>query len=307
MLRLLHEFPQREYPVDYLLSRLRYRRVLLQTGGVAGDGTALDRETSALTRSWEQEERYWLFRQMNRDLRRIMAPLFVFFEINTLVQCLRFIEAGRFEAVAPLLDQSLFSSVLKKSLRDRIAAPQVLERIERFFHDTPLAVKGLEKVYRDKGVQGCEEMIRRQFHEQALHNCTDQDMYSFLQDLVDLRNTITMAKCLRWKIESVPVLTAGGRIRIARRPVTEDGLRRVVGRLIMDEGGQIEQLHPVGLEPVLYDALLLKMTRRRRVAGQVVPCIEYILRSHLMVKKQSIQLHAMQGHVEGLSGMETVH
>lgn len=310
MLRLLHDLPQRNYPGDYLLSRIRCRRVSLLAEDYSNEDENLSADASDAA-IWvrDQDERQWLFSQMNHDLRRAMAPLFLHFEINTLVLCLRFIEAENLDEIDSLLDRSLLSLDLQKNLRGNVSMPEVIERLDRFFHDAPLAVKGLTGVYENEGIQGCEEIIRINFFEQVLRTCTDPDMHSFFQDIVDLKNILTVAKCLRWNRESAPGLIAGGRLSVTvnDQPVSEDRLRFLVRRLTKEERVSDEQLRPVSLEPALYAILLQKLTRSRRVAGQVVVCIEYILRRDLVSKNRSIHLHARQREGKGLAGREIVH
>ncbi|MDH3328796.1 MAG: V-type ATPase subunit [Desulfobulbaceae bacterium] len=309
MLRLLHELPQRDYPGDYLLSRIRCRRASLLAEDLSNEDENLSANVSDAA-IWlrDQDERQWLFRQMNHDLRTAMAPFFVHFEINILIQCLRFIEAGGGDEIHSFLDRSLWSLDLKQNLRGNDSMPEVLERLERFFHDSPLALTGLAEVYKNQGIQGCEAMIRIIFFEQVLRTCTDPDMHSFFQDIVDLKNTLTVAKCLRWNRESDPGLIAGGRVGtgVTVQPVSEDRLRRMVRRLTKKEGITGEYLHPVSLEPVLYAFLLQKVTRSRRMAGQIVVCIEYILRRYFVSKNRSIHLHARQREEKGLAGRELI-
>ncbi len=295
MLQMLLKFPQREFPGDYLMSRLRYKRTLFvseaQTEEYRGEvPEVFDADIWAR----ELEERKWLFRQMNGRLRDTLAPLFLYFEINTLVQCLRFLEAGRFDEIDPLLDRSLLSAELKKILRHKSGPADAIAGLERFSRNSSLVLKGFVSAYNDRGIQGCEELIRRNFLEQSLQTCTDPDITAFLRDMVDLKNTLAVAKCVRWGRESAPEVVAGGRIRakVIAQSVTGEGLRQMVKRWTKEDVITDEQLLPVNLEPALYARLLLKMARARRVAGEVVVCIEYILHSFLMSRNRSLLLHA---------------
>lgn len=309
MLCLLREFPQREYPDDYLLARLRSRRALLLAEYLVEAEEGLPEGTTGKAiREKEQQERQWLFRQMNDGLRRATAPLFVYFEINTLVQCLRFIEAGRVGDINSLLDLSLLSGDLKNNLRDKTAVPDAIACVEGIFNDSPLILKGLGSKYREEGIQGCEEMFRVHFFQKTLRASIDPDMHSFFQDILHLSNTLTMAKCLRWKREATPPLLAdASTVKTKALSVSEDNLRRLASRLLRKEGVAVAELLPVNLEPLLMTALLLKMSRRRRVAGEVVACIEYMLRIAVIARNRSIRLHAGQWDQRGRTDRETVH
>jgi len=309
MLRLLSEFPQRGYPGDYLLARLNGRRALLISENHTDTDENLHKYTTEKAiRDKEKEERQWLFMQMNDRLRRSTAPLFFYFEINTLIQCLRFIEAGIADEIDSLLERSLMAEGLKNILRNKTTAAKTIECLERILADSQLVLEGLGKTYQEKGIQGCEEMIRIHFLQQAICCYADPDMQSFFRDVIYMQNTLTMSKCRRWKRETTPnlVLDAGA-VKTGILRVSDNYLQRMASRLLRKKEIPGKELEPINLEPLLMTALLLKMNRNRKVGGEIVAYIEYILRIAVTAKNRRIRLHMKGQDKNGLTEKEMIH
>lgn len=308
MLRLLHEFPQRGYPGEYLLARLRGRRgrLLAEDHAEAEEGLP-GHMTGDTIRHKEQQERRWLFRQMDDRLRLATAPLFFYVEINPLIQCLRFIEAGQAEESDSLLEGSLLSGELKNTLRAATSVPQAVDGMERM-PASPPALKGLGRTYQEIGIRGCDESIRALFLQQTLRARIHPAVRSFFLDLVHLRNTMTLAKCLRWQRDITPDLIVDpGTGRIKALPVSEKSLRHMAGRLLRREDLSAEDLRPVNLEALLLAAQQLKMNRCRRTAGDVAVCIEYVLRVAVIAGKRRIRLQTRQPAAGGQPAGEAVY
>jgi len=293
MIRLLHDFYRREYPGEYLLARLCARRGEMMAESSAGGENIADSIPDTTPGEWEQKERQWLYGQMNTALRRATAPVFFYFEIKTLTQCLRYAEAGHFEPIDHLVERSLMALGLKKILRSGASVHEVVERLERFFHDSPLPLRGLADCFREKGVQGCEEMIRKFFFVQALNKVHERDTRFFFQYFIALRNTLTVAKSRRWKKEETPRVAVGSEIgsRTTSLTATEDRLRRMIRGLTDGKEVAAAELHPVVLESLLDAALMRVLARRRRAGGEAAACIEYLLRSRFVAKNSGILQH----------------
>ena len=56
----------------------------------------------------------WVYRQMNEGLRHTFAPLFLWFEVRTILLCLRFRRGGERRKAAGLLADSLLAKQVQQ-------------------------------------------------------------------------------------------------------------------------------------------------------------------------------------------------
>ena len=292
MLRLLREIPGSGYPADYLLPRLRGRR------GSAGAAPAIPRGGTVPVGDspfWEQaaRERSWLFRQLDFELRATLAPLFVYFEVGTLVQVLRYLAGNRAESVDGILETSMLSPMIRVILRGRDGVADVLSRLERSLAGEVLALAGIGASFAEGGLRRCEELLRARFLARVLASGGQDDLTLFFQALVDGRNILAVAKALRWRPDPMPALLPGGSLPLPRpgRRCSADELARMVRRFSHGLNLADEQLRPEQLEPLLQAQLLQKLVRRRRAGGAVSSCIEYVWRGQVAARQRSLRLH----------------
>jgi vacuolar-type H+-ATPase subunit C/Vma6 len=240
------------------------------------------------------EERRWIYLQMDNDLRATLAPLLFYFELNTLVFCLRSLETPQSESMVDNLEKSLLAAELKNILRAMATPAEVVAKLEKFLGSPALDLDGLAAAYGEGGVQKCEELIRRRFFEQVFSGPSHPEVVSFFCRIIDLKNTMTMAKCLRWKKQVVPGLIDGGHIRLrkADRVPTAAGVvkmvRRCTGGLKVTAG----ELHPVNLESLLYGHLSRTMARQMRSGNPVECCMGYVWHCFAASRKRSGEYHA---------------
>lgn len=309
MLFLLHEYPRYDYPGDYLMARLQYRRVRMVADRDTGSGKNAAPETSdAAIWDWSADERRWLFRQMHLDLRLATAAVFLYFEIRGMVHALRFIGAGQHGDIGPIVNRSLLFAGLKKILLAKMPVEKTVDRLAVILHDTPLQIRGLPEILQEKGIQGCEETIRTSFFKGSLGVDLHPDTHSFFTTFITMQNALTMAKCRRWDMESTPQIPHydGFGFKISSLPVTEQHLQRMVRRLTGGRNLKGDDLHPLSLEPVLHKALLEKLARERMGGSRVSACIEYLMICHSVTMKRSSLLHKRQQDRKSSNIMETV-
>lgn len=294
MLRLLIEAIGPGYPAAYLLARIQGRRRSL---------TAVVEETPARnfsadrddSRYWEQAaaERYWLFRQMDAELRRELAPLFVYFELGTMTRVLRYLAGERPGDADRVLRTSMLAPRIRTVLRGREGVTEILSHLERSPAGPALSLVGIRKNYDAGGLQRCEEFLRRRFLEQALAIVRQSDLAFFFRAVVDHRNILAMAKWLRWRPESVPVPVSGGQVALtgSGQQFTAEALARMVRRLTHGPSPTGDQLRPEFLEPVLQAHLLRQVTRRRRKGNVAAASIEHTWRGYAFARECSLRLH----------------
>ena len=114
----LRKICDRGYPTDYLLSRIRGRRAELiadwrplVVSPSPVESLAFTRYGSIMTDAYPEDiRRYllkefgWVYSQMDRTLRDIFRPFFLYVELNTIFVCLRYArgkETGKIELKRP--------------------------------------------------------------------------------------------------------------------------------------------------------------------------------------------------------------
>jgi len=295
MLRLLIEGDGREYPADYLLSRIRGRKVRLVPAR-PGEARFKAMQEEDDNRIWAAAatERQWLFRQMHSGLRCALAPLFVFFEIDTMARVIRYRSLERSREAENVLQGSILAPAIQKVMRGGGGVTEMLAMLEEFCADRGLPLEGLSNEYTAGGLRRSEEMMRSRFLTQVLDEEEKGEVLSFFQDMVDMRNILTVAKALRWKLPEVPLLLGGGNVRLRSlmTRVSADGLAGMIRRWTSGVSLAGEELHPARLEPFLLNHLGRKIHRRQRGGGSVPVCIAYIWQTFMAARDRSLLFHA---------------
>lgn len=246
----------------------------------------------------------WLHRQMDRDLRRRFAPVFVLFEIKTIVLCVRNKAAERAAAIEHLLERSLLSDPLRRALREPsdvrstvAAATQVLAA-----HAGELA--SLEAAYKEEGLRGFEDGLMRGYLAHVAATRLDPTIRAFITSFIDLRNLMILYKHLRWGIAAEDVFIPGGVLAperfeqaAARKDFTGlDALAR--------EAAGPETLPAAATEGAFETMLLRRLTRRLRQAtrdgGPVELLLDYAWRRYVEARNLAVLHHARDVGPEAL-------
>ncbi|GAB4333489.1 MAG: hypothetical protein Kow0089_02200 [Desulfobulbaceae bacterium] len=277
---LLCEPPGAGYPDEYVVARIR-GRAASRNGGIAcppSEPCGARADDSAILHA-AAAERWWLYRQMNGRLRQALAPLLFFFEIDTLVLALRSAAAG---LDCPAIDAPA-DTLLSPAIREILAGPTDVAGktalLERFFVTAGFSsFKGLAAVCEEETMQGVEVFLRRRFYEILPGRCGHPATRKFFRLLIDTRNAMTLAKCLRWRLEKCPAPVAGGGVRIQRwepedRRVVQ--LERLVGRTIGRGTVTAEELHPARLSHLLRERAAKTATACLHSTDPVRCCLGY--------------------------------
>lgn len=295
MRSLLDQCNRPGYPPDYLVARIR-GRMDRREDDVHGEPTGGSRYLADDTVIWDAaaKARRWIYLQMDGNLREILVPVFVHFELRTLVLCLRTLESRQAEFRMVDLEHSLLAKGLKNIFLSPATPAEVIGRVEKFMGDSAFAMNGLVASYGEGGVQGCEEFLRRRFLEQGVAVRRHPAVTGWFRKLIDLRNILTMAKCLRWQVDPTPGLIKGGHLglRAANQFPAEANLEKLVQRFT--GGGKLTtaELHPVKLGPLLHDHLSQQMARRMRSPEPVECCLGYLWHGYAGSRKRSGTYHA---------------
>lgn len=287
MQRLLVDCSRHGYPSEYLVARI-HGRVHAGFPCTHMENKRED-ETDSVIWNAAGDERCWLYGQMEWELRKILAPLFVYHEINTLIAGLRRITAKQPQSRDDHLGYSLLAEGLKKIILGMGSAKEAVASVEKFMAGLPMHADGLSRAYTERGVQGCEELIRTRFFQLAPGSCDHPEVVGFFRTMIDMKNIILVAKHLHWKLPGAPLLIKGGQVKVLRKDSapTEGDLRLLVRRVVGGQGASAQELNPVALEGVLEEWLAGRMRRLMRSMNPVRCCIGYIWHCFSVTRKRS--------------------
>ncbi|UCD35877.1 MAG: hypothetical protein JSU90_03325, partial [Nitrospiraceae bacterium] len=193
-MNLIHTPEHSGYPTEYLIARIRGRGVslvrewdtFLQSTGPLE--SLLPGHYRELVAKFAQEgvwkrmlrEYQWVYLQMNRAMRKVFYPFFLFNETKTMVLCLR--HATRQDSGADreaLLSFSLLSRDVKELLHNDAELLLLLENLEGRFLTPAGRGEKLKEAYLDRGMQGAEETLAAIILEQIM----DLKLYPLLKRL----------------------------------------------------------------------------------------------------------------------------
>jgi hypothetical protein len=214
---LLEEPVQRNYPEEYLIARIRGKRVRLIKDW---EGLLSSPDISGLIRSYGYTsagwsgllKRYrWIYSEMNNRLRNLFWPYFVWIEFRTLFIFLRYLKGGYIEKAQDILNISLLSQEIKKlvvsggDLESTVKELTVL--LAGFYKEFLFA----EERFLKKGISGFEIFMNNTLIEYLTSLKLNEPLRSFILYLADMRNIINLYKSIKWDIPLQDFIR-GGRI-----------------------------------------------------------------------------------------------
>lgn len=262
-MEIFERIEDRGYPTDYLLSRVRSRRVLYKNF-IAGESPV------EIWRYLLKEYR-WIYIQMNGALRNIFRRFFIYSELRTIFMCLRY-KKGEYEKIEELLCFSLLSDDLKELLRGDSDMMTAIGGVEGAFLSISDRFGGLKDIFMKDGLRGFEQELTDVYLENTIDSKLHQTIRDFLKYVIDSRNIIAVYKHIRWQMHDYPSFINGGSVKEARlRRIFErqdiSGITTLVQKLtgIITDAGNIE------------NSLLKRTTRFLRETARDPLCIGVIL------------------------------
>lgn len=290
---LLRDDVRSGYPREFVLARLRGRRAALAGVPVA----PAPHDQRADERIWGGflGELGWLFRAMDRRLREETAPLFMLFEIKTIVLCLRNAELDRTEVQRHLLDRSLLSASLRGILAQRRHVGATVAALGGALGGVSGAFLDLDARYFETGLKGCEDALMRVYLEAVAGAKVPAPTRHFLHRFIDLRNLMALYKHQRWDIKGPIILIRGGTIETAVfREVVVHEDRADLDRLIARATGiQLTgAASELAVESRLMRAFGSELRRLRRERGPAWAVPEYMWSAYAHARNQAVVHHA---------------
>jgi len=160
-----------------------------------------------------RNEHLWVYSRMNNRLRADFAAYFAYHEIHTLLVCLRFLSMGKTsERITLELQNSLLHKDIQDILRSDLGFTTMLSELELRFCAYSGHFAGLVTHYEDKGIKGVEGFLRESFFAFVFSQKQPLLLKCFFRSLVDFYNCISVAKKLRWEIETELLTIPGGTV-----------------------------------------------------------------------------------------------
>lgn len=284
MRELLRDLPA-GLPADALLARIKGRRsflvqnwerLLLAPVPLANLTPAPWRAAASGVEDWPQQalqqEYYWVFARMEEELRCATAPFFWLAEVRTLAITLRLLSSG--EAVDHLLSASLLANPLRVLLRQASDGAAAVESVAALLAGVDPAFREVSDIYRRAGFGALEAALTEISLQYLAHTSLAPPLRSYVALLIDSRNLTTIAKRLRWRLDTLPLLLAGG--TLPRPRLIELFQRRdhpALLHLAMRLGGEAPYSADADLEAVLYEAqgrVLRRLARAEEGIGAIL-------------------------------------
>jgi len=300
----LRKTEDKGYPTEYLLSRVRGRRAMLIAdwsplvlSESPADHLAFTRYCNIATndypvgiRRYLLKEFGWVYSQMNRTLREIFLPFFLYMELNTIFVCLRNARGNETGKIEGILSLSLLSEKIKKILRGGEHLVSAIGGIEDCFLHLSGRFSGLINVFENNGLQGVELALSTRYLEHTAHSKLHPVMKDFFVSIIDSRNILSLYKYIRFNGKLAPPFITGGRI-------SETMLMKIADRKDLDEiGPVVQKVTKIESETANIEISLLRMmTRFLRKAGReplgIGLILDYLWRSSLEATNLSVLLY----------------
>jgi len=299
---LLEKTGNREYPTDYLLSRLRARRAALIKDYhlIASSNPPLDLLPSQYAKFfdgqsadgvWESlmKDLRWVYFQMNSRLQGIFRPLFFCYELRTIFICLRYRAANKNEEMERALSLSLLSDGLKDIMRSGDNISSVVEGLENTLEVLSEGFRGLAAIFAEKGHREAERALMNAYLEHIVAANIHPVMDFFFSYIIDMRNVVALYKHLRWDIKSPPPFVHGGSIGEMKFKETLDKrMMPDIGPLIYKlTGAGIKHLNGTAIENTLLRGLTGQLRARGKDPLDIGLIIDYLWRRYLVARNLS--------------------
>jgi len=225
---LLKKLDECEYPGDFLVARLHGKKggLFRNWEFLIASSNPLEtlRDTSfypylkkyASAGLWRflRNEHIWVYKRMNRKLRNLFEPYFVYHEINILIKSLRYLYSkSEVEIVVQQLHNSLLHGEIQKVLTSHQDFPDILEALESCLFTISSNFYGLSGLYEKNGFRALELFLRERLLAFILLQNQSPMLRMFLQYMVDFHNCISLAKTIQWQLELEPVFINGGTLK----------------------------------------------------------------------------------------------
>jgi vacuolar-type H+-ATPase subunit C/Vma6 len=289
---LLEKGTDRGYPSDYLLSRIRGRkaRLIRNWTPLVASSAPLEKlpeghyqrvthkgPPEGIWRALLDEYR-WVYDQMNRGLRNIFSPFFLYVELRTLFVCLRNLKEMKRANSREMLSASLLSDEIKKIFAlspDEFAAAR---RIEENFQCLSGRFSGISEILNQKGLRGFEHELTARYLSVIILTGLSPVLQTFFMRLIDARNILALARLLKLETTAEEPFMTGGtademRLREILHRRSRPDMERLLHELAVED---IVHADPAKLEASLYRRITRTLKKESRADLSIGPILEYL-------------------------------
>lgn len=237
----------------------------------------------------------WLYGQMDRALRHRLGPVFVLFELKTIVLCVRNKVAHRAIEIDGLLARSLLGAPLRQALTDEPSVQATIAAVTAVVAAAAPAAREAADGYASGGLRGFEDGLMRGYLAHVATAPLDGTVSRFFAAFTDLRNVMILYKQLRWGIADPAAFIRGGTLEpvvFERALASKDPA--VVAELSSRATG-LKSLAPAttegNLETVLLSTLAQRLHQAARAGGAVAVIVDYLWRKYAEARNSAVLLH----------------
>lgn len=312
-MELLYNPENRGYPVEYLISRIRGRRVFLINDWetlVLSDspreylassrfgGTMTDKSPEGGWRELMREFR-WVYLLMDQGLRRIFLPFFFYSELRTLFTCLRHKRAKEETSIEEVLVDGLLPERARKALKESETLLAAIKGIENSYGYLLASFRGIGEIFVKDGLRGVEQRVTDRYLEETVSSGLSYKselhpvIRKFFMRIIDSRNVITLLKHMKWDMKAVPDFIKGGNISPSRlREAIEKrdaaGMSSIILRVT---GTSVQKPEAVAVENSLYKAMTRFLRREGREPSGIGFVLDYLWMCSIEVRNLGTLLY----------------
>ena len=289
-----------------MLTRLRGRRAALAAAWSAVRARGLPPGVSD-ERIWQAllAEFEWLYGQMDRALRRRVEPVFMLFELKTIVLCVRNKAAHRATEIDGLIGQSLLGAPLRQALQGERGVPATIAAVTAVIGAVAPLAREAADGYASGGLRGFEDGLMRGYLAHVATAPLDAAVRRFFEAFTDLRNVMILYKQMRWGIADPAAFIRGGTLDPVVFERALASKRPAVVAEVASRATGLKSLPPAATEGSIETVLLSTLARRlhlaARAGGTVEVVIDYLWRKYVEARNSAVLLH---GRGAGASELE---
>ena len=305
-MRLLQEIEDKGYPTEYLLSRIRGRRVSLISdwepfllGAATAESLPLHHRDFIPDASPQGEWRHllrefrWVYYQMNRKLWQIFSPFFLYAELGTVFFFLRYRTTNEQAKWEQLLSVSLLSKRSKMRLRKSEDIHDAMRMVEELLASFSPLFRGTGETFVKEGLRGTERWLTNKYLEYAVTIRLHPVIKKFFVRTIDSRNLITLYKQLRWDLRVQEDFVNGGSInrRTLKAAADKGDMFHVLRMIQIFTGVIVQNPDATSVEKALYKGMTRSLRREGREPSGISLILDYLWRCSMEIRNLGVLIH----------------
>jgi vacuolar-type H+-ATPase subunit C/Vma6 len=305
-MQLLQEIEDRGYPADYLLSRIRGKRVSLISDwepflmGIAPVESlpphyrdfAPDTSPQSEWRHLLKEFR-WVYFQMNKKLGKVFSSFFLYAELRTIFFFLRYRTTNEQAKWEQLLSVSMLSKRCKMRLKRSEDIHDAVRIVEELLVSFSSLFRGTGETFIKEGLQGMERWLTNRYLEYVVTLRLHPVIKKFFIRTIDSRNLLTLYKRLRWELKAEADFVRGGSISVRKLGAADEkGDMFNALRMIQAFTGEDVQIpDATNVEKAIYTAMTRTLRREGREPSGVALILDYLWRCSTEIRNLGLVIH----------------